>query len=158
MLSVFLLLLGIAESLSWGRMNSYPSSCQSSNTPFNNLQNFTAYTLNMAFISCIYRPRLPIQLSMGSEDNELRRHLGPTWHELRTTSSSPLPATPFATQYLTSFSESKLSWKNSLEKQKRHLGPTIDEIIEMKKEESSSKSGSTIHLFSNDPNGPSQVQ
>ena len=102
----------------------------------NNLHNFTMYALNMAYIPLPLSTRI-LNRPLLSMDME-RRHLGPTLQELRSRNqiSKEMPPASISTQFLTSPSEAEPQmWRNSFEKHKKHLGPTLDDIVQMKKEQ-----------------------
>ena len=97
----------------------------------NTLHNFTYYAMNMAF-ACPRVKVLPIQsrsICMNECNGDERRHLGPTLQELRV-------RVPGVAQLLTTQFEAKsLVWRNSVERRGKHLGPTLDEIAQMKREQ-----------------------
>ncbi len=118
-----------------------------------NLQNFTFYAMNMAF-ACSHASTLPAKpCSICMIEGIERRHLGPTLQDLRV-------RMPGVAQLLTTQFESKsLVWRNSVEKRGKHLGPTLDEIAQMKREQQ--KNGPALHKQQNpdddDGNGPTKV-
>ena len=99
-------------------------------------------------------------------DGAERRHLGPTLQELRKLNSeSKLKVSErFPVQFLTSFSDGNATpsagvWKNSVEKRGKHLGPTFEEIVNMKRDSHIKAE----HCITNKPHldsgmGPTQVK
>ena len=135
---------------------------ESSSLCVHNLQNFTFYAMNMAFLRPCARMLRKTSLRVCMIEGNERRHLGPTLQDLRTSNQDSklhLASIHFSAQYLTTPGDQKTRvWKNSVEKCGKHLGPTLNEIAQMKKDQrSSNKIERDRDNDTNDGSGPTKV-
>jgi hypothetical protein len=130
------------------------------------LQNFTCCAKSMAFTS----PSIPCRQDSRSRplhlymvDGSERRHLGPTLQELRSLNSviqNEKPPVRSPAHFLTSLGDG--TWKNSADKRGKHLGPTFEEILQMKQESKNTMSRSCRSVLNEslveNGKGPTQVR